>query len=137
MATTKVILSGPLFTGQASEAAADFTGSLANEIAQIGAAWIKIEAQGYDKSGRGGSGQAAGGVEGPVGSNGTYTIQGGIREGQYSWPWLEGTSRRNQTTGFPGYKTFRRTRLRMRKQVTPWAQAQLQQYLEEMGGSEE
>jgi hypothetical protein len=87
-------------------------------------------------TGRGGTGAAAAGVEGPTGGNGAYTISGGIREGKYSWPWLEGTSRRNQTTDFPGYKTFRRTRLRMRKQLKPYAESQLAAYIERMGGSE-
>lgn len=136
MATTKVILTGPLFDGQAAEAAKDFTDSLAHEVAEIGRDWIRIEAMGMDKSGRGGTGRAAAGVEGPAGGNGAYTILGGIRQGRYSWPWLEGTSKRNTTTSFPGYHTFRRTRLRMRKQVTPFAQARLEQYLAEMGGSE-
>ena len=136
MATTKVILSGPLFDGQASEAARDFTDSLAHEVAEIGRDWIRIEATGMDKSGRGGTGKAAGGVEGPIGSNGAYVIRGGIREGKYAWPWLEGDSKRNQSTGFKGYHTFRRTRLRMRKQVQPFAQARLEQYLLMMGGGE-
>lgn len=40
-------------------------------------------------------------------------------------PWLEGTSSRNRTTRFKGYKTFRRIRTRLRKQITPIAQANL------------
>jgi uncharacterized protein YodC (DUF2158 family) len=135
MATTKVILSGPLFTGEAAAAAQDFANSLAGEIAQIGATWIKVEAQGYDKSGRGGTGQAAEGVK-VAGQGGRWTISGGISKGSYAWPWLEGTSKRNQSTGFKGYHTFRRTRLRMRKQVTPWAQEQIEAYLLQMGGGE-
>jgi hypothetical protein len=135
MATTKVILSGPLFTGEAAAAAADFTDSLAGEIAEIGRDWIRLEASTMDKSGRGGTGQAAEGVE-LIPGNGRYVIRGGIREGSYSWPWLEGVSKRNESTGFAGYHTFRRTRLRMRKQVTPFAQARIEQYLLEMGGGE-
>ena len=136
MATTRVVLTGPLFSGHAAEAARAFADSLAHEVAEVGKTWIQVEAMGYDKSGRGGTGAAAEGVEGPTGGNGAYVIRGGIREGRYSWPWLEGDSKRNQSTGFKGYKTFRRTRLRMRKQVTPWAQAELEKYLLLMGGSE-
>ena len=135
MPTTNVVLTGPLFDGQAASAARDFADSLAHEIAEIGKTWIQVEAHGYDKSGRGGSGAAAAGVKGPTGSNGTYTISGGIAEGKYAWPWLEGTSRRNQSTGFKGYSTFKRTRQRMRTQVTPFAQSRFEQYLLEMGGS--
>jgi hypothetical protein len=44
-------------------------------------------------------------------------------------PWLEGTTSRNRTTRFKGYKTFRRIRLKLRKQVTPVAQRNLDRYL--------
>ena len=135
MAATKVIITGPLFDGRADAAARAFADSLAHEVAEIGRDWIRIEAMGMDKSGRGGTGAAAAGVEGPVGGNGAYAIRGGIRKGQYAWPWLEGVSKRNQSTKFGGYHTFRRTRLRMRKHVTPYAQARIEEYLLRMGGS--
>jgi|GEM_PF-1411273 len=134
MATTKVKISGPLFDGEAAQAADEFTAALAREIAEIGKTWIQIEAHGMDKSGRGGTGQAAEGVE-LVGQGRDWVIRGGIRAGKYSWPWLEGTSKRNQGNKFKGYKTFSRTRARMRKQVTPWAQEELDKFIVQMGGS--
>lgn len=136
MATTRIKISGPLFDGQAEQAAKEFTDSLAREVAEIGRDWIKIEAHGMDKSGRGGTGRAAGGVH-MAGSNGAYVISGGLSKGEYAWPWLEGDSKRNQSTGFKGYHTFRRTRQRMRRQVTPYAQQLLLKYLPQMGGGEE
>ena len=105
MATTKVIITGPLFTGEADKAAAEFSKALTREIAEIGQTWIKTEAHGFDKSGRGGSGAAAEGVQ-LTGAGTSYVISGGIREGEYSWPWLEGISQRNVSTKFKGYKTF-------------------------------
>ena len=134
MPTTKVILSGPLFDGAAASAAKDFTDSLAHEVAEIGRDWIKLDTQRMTKSGSD-TGAAAAGVE-MSGGNGAYTIIGGIAKGKYAWPWLEGTSKRNASTGFTGYKSFSRTTLRMRKQVSPFAQARLEQYLAQMGGSE-
>jgi hypothetical protein len=134
MATTRIKLSGPLFDGSAEEAAKDFTDSLAFEIAEIGRDWIKLDTQRMTKSGSD-TGAAAAGVE-LSGGNGQYIIRGGIRKGEYAWPWLEGTSRRNQSTGFKGYHSFRRTRARMRRQVTPWAQVELEKYLARMGGGE-
>jgi hypothetical protein len=134
MATTRIKLSGPLFDGQAEKAAKDFTDSLAGEIAEIGRDWIKLDTQRMTKSGSD-TGAAAAGVE-LAGGNGAYVIRGGIRKGQYAWPWLEGASRRNQSTGFKGYHSFRRTRLRMRKQVTPFAELRLEEYLARMGGGE-
>lgn len=134
MPTTKVILSGPIFDGQAAAAAADFADSLAGEIAQVGRDWIKLDTARMTKSGSD-TGAAAEGVK-LSGGNGAYLISGGIHKGSYAWPWLEGTSRRNESTGFKGYGSFRRTRLRMRKQVTPFAQQRLEQYLGQMGGGE-
>jgi len=134
MATTKVTLTGPLFDGEAARAAAEFTDSLTKEIAEIGQTWIKLDTQRMTKSGSD-TGAAAEGVK-LAGGGGQYVISGGIHEGKFAWPWLEGTSKRNQSTGFKGYGTFRRTRLRMRKQVTPFAQAKLKEYLAEMGGGE-
>ena len=134
MAKVKIVLKGPLFDGGASSAAKDFTDSLALEVAEIGRDWIKLDTQRMTKSGSD-TGQASAGVE-MSGGNGAYVIKGGIRAGKYAWPWLEGTSKRNQSTGFKGYKSFSRTTLRMRKQVSPFAQARLEQYLAQMGGSE-
>jgi hypothetical protein len=133
MATTKVVLSGPIFDGQAAAAAKDFADSLSHEVAQIGRDWIRLDTVRMNKSGRGDTGRAAGGVM-LGGGNGQWVISGGIHQGQFAWPWLEGTSKRNQSTGFKGYHTFRRTRLRMRKQVTPFAQQRLEEYLLRMGG---
>lgn len=132
MATTKVTMTGPLFDGTAPKAARAYTELLASEIAEIGTVWIKLDTGRMDKSGRS-TGAAAGGVQ-LNGSGMRFVISGGIRQGEYSWPWLEGTSRRNQSTGFKGYKTFRRTRLRMRKAIPPYARQLLRQFLAEMGG---
>jgi hypothetical protein len=133
MATTKIVLSGPLFTGEASAAARDFVDSVAHEVAEIGQDWIRLDTQRMVKSGSD-TGAAASGVQ-LTGSGGQYVIRGGLRKGEYAWPWLEGTSKRNQSTGFKGYGTFRRTRLRMRTQVRPFAQARLEEYLLRMGGT--
>jgi hypothetical protein len=132
MPTTRVKLEGPLFDGEAEKAAAEFTDALTKRVALWGQLTVKIEAHGFDKSGRN-TGAAADGVE-LVGQGRDWVIRGGIRQGEYSWPWLEGTSQRNTTTQFKGYKTFSRTRARMRKQVTPWAQEELTKFVAAMGG---
>jgi hypothetical protein len=132
MMATRIKIEGPLFTGEAEKAASDLTALLAREIALVGQNWIQTEAHGFDKSGRN-TGAAADGVE-LVGQGRDWIIRGGIRAGQYSWPWLEGTSQRNATTQFRGYKTFRRTRMRLRKQATDHAQGLLNEYVERMGG---
>ena len=62
MAKTRVVIEGPLFTGEADEAAREFLVTLTRELAEVGATWIKTEAHGFDKSGRN-TGAAADGVE--------------------------------------------------------------------------
>ena len=46
--------------------------------------------------------------------------------------WLEGTSRRNRSTRFKGYKIWRKTRQKMRKLATPVAQAIFDARISEM-----
>jgi len=132
MATTKITMTGPLFDGRAPRAAQAYTETLAAEIGAIGQTWIKLDTERMTKSGSN-TGAAAEGVM-LNGSGMTFTISGGIRKGEFDWPWLEGTSKRNQSTGFRGYKSFRRTRLRMRKAIPPYARQLLGKFIAEMGG---
>lgn len=48
-------------------------------------------------------------------------------------PWLEGESSRNATTRFKGYRTFRRARSWARKEVTPFVQSRINQFLSRIG----
>jgi len=49
-------------------------------------------------------------------------------------PWLEGTSERNTSTRFRGYRIFRLTRNWLRKNVGPLVEARFQQALDELRG---
>ena len=44
---------------------------------------------------------------------------GTVSKGEYSAPWLEGTSKRNESTRFKGYHTFRKVFLKLRVAATP------------------
>lgn len=55
---------------------------------------------------------------------------GNVRYGE----WLEGTSSRNQTTRFKGYRVFRQVRSWLRKQATPIAQGKIDQFVARMNG---
>src|SRR6266568_1058040 len=44
-------------------------------------------------------------------------------------PWLEGTSKRNNSTRFKGYHLWRRARLEARKQSIPITQAKLDEFI--------
>lgn len=137
MATSRIVVhaEGPLFDGEAQAAVTEWLDSAKQEIADIGATWIKIEAHGFNRSGRGGTGQAAQAVTvsryGPLND---VRIRGGMAAGQVWWPWLEGISPRNASTGFKGYKTFRKTRLRLRRIATPFAQQRLEEFIARLGG---
>lgn len=47
-------------------------------------------------------------------------------------PWLEGTSRRNHTTRFRGYRTFRLTTQRLKARAVGIAERRLPMYLERL-----
>jgi hypothetical protein len=103
-----VRVSGPLADGTASRELTDAAQAAAKELAETGRDWVRLAAEDMDRSGRGGTGGASGGVR-LSGSGGSYRVYGGIHQGEFSWPWLEGTSKRNKTTPFHGYHTFRKT----------------------------
>ena len=128
--------SGPLFDGAAERAVYEWLDEVKLEVGHIGADWIKIEALAFDKSGRGGTGRAAEAVTvTPFGAFNDVRIFGGMIAGEVWWPWLEGISRRNASTKFPGYHTFRRTRLRLRRYAPELAQKRLEEYITRMGGT--
>ena len=132
MATTRVRLEGPIFTGEAQKAAGELAAALAREAAELGQYMIKRDTERMTKSGSD-TGRAAEGVQ-LTGAGTSYRIFGGISEGRYSWPWLEGVSQRNTSTGFKGYRSFRRTRLRLRKQAPAALQPIIDEFTARMGG---
>jgi hypothetical protein len=133
--TVEMTREGPLFDGRASEAVKQWLDDTKQEVADIGADWIRLAALGMDKSGRGGTGRAAAAVE--VSKYGPFNdvrVFGGMVTGQVWWPWLEGVSTRNVGSKFKGYHVFRLTRLRLRRIVTPLAQQRLEEFIGRMGG---
>lgn len=127
--------SGPLFDGRADEAVKQWLDDTKMEVANIGADWIRLAALAMDKSGRGGTGHAAEAVHvSRFGAFNDVRIFGGMVKGEVWWPWLEGDSQRNIGSKFKGYHTFRLTRLRLRRYVTPIAQKRLEEFIGRMGG---
>lgn len=121
-----------MFDGRAEKDVDDYRANLAKHLAEIGQNWIQTIAQDMDKSGRGGTGRAAEGVQLRTSNLDTYYIWGEMTQGEVWWPWLEGVSKRNMSTRYKGYRTFRRTRGRLNKYALPYAQEQLAKYIEEM-----
>lgn len=130
---TSVVRYGPLFDGRAEAAVLEFERSVTREAAEIGRDWIRVAATGMDKSGRGSTGMAAHGVLlNPV--PGGWQIFGGMVTGKVWWPWLEGVSKRNQSSKFKGYHTFRSTAFKLRASMPAITEMKLAEFIGEMGG---
>lgn len=131
-------VSGPLFDGRADRAVYDLLDAIKKDVAETGRDWIKTDAEGMDKSGRGGTGRAAAHVGAVrVGAFNDWRIRGDSRQGETWWPWLEGTSKRNEKTRFKGYHTFRSNRNKLRRHWPEIARHLLPKYLPLMGGHAE
>jgi hypothetical protein len=130
---SRVKVSGPIFDGEAMNAVRMFQRDTINDLAEQGQRVIQERARAMNKSGRGGTGAAAGGVK-LTGGDEKRIISGGIEKGDFAWPWLEGKSKRNLSTGFKGYGTFKKTRLLIARELRPVAQRNLSRYLPMMGG---
>jgi hypothetical protein len=128
-----VDVSGPLSDGRAEGATERFVRKATTKLGETGRDWIRIEALGFDISGRGGTGRAAAGVllfERDYGA----LIFGEMKEGEVWWPWLEGVSERNRTTRFKGYHTFRRTRRKLEDNMMTIIRPELEELRAEIGG---
>lgn len=125
-------VSGPLADGDADRAAQEWAENTTQALADKG-----VELLGafpMDKSGR--SRGAFQGALRTVRVSPTQTRIPGPQEKGVVWsPWLEGTSKRNETTGFKGYGLFRKTRLQLQKMAPQIAQEQLDKVIGRMGGA--
>jgi hypothetical protein len=106
---------GPIIEGRGPEVLHEFMDRATLRLAETAADWIRTDANAMDRSGRGGTGRAAAGVtlksrtSNLVLGAGTQerVVWGEMISGQVWWPWLEGKSKRNRSTRFKGYHTFR------------------------------
>jgi hypothetical protein len=124
-------VSGPLENGDAEKAAEEWATSTTQALADKGVELLR--AFPMNKTGR-----AHGGFEGALKTvriSPTETRIPGPQDRGVAWsPWLEGTSKRNETTGFGGYGLFAKTRLQLQKMAPDIAQAELEKVLPRMGG---
>ena len=123
-------ISGPLGDGQADAALTDWATATAKAIGDEGVTMLR--AVPMNRSGR-----AHGAFQehlhavtkGPVATIAAPMITG------VTWgPWLEGTSKRNDSTGFKGYHLFRKTRLQLQKRAPEVGQRELDRIMPELGG---
>jgi hypothetical protein len=130
---TRVTVRGPVFDGEADEAARQWIEDFTGKLAAQGAAIVRDKAMKMNRSRRGGTGGAASTVSHR--SEGmSAVVEGQSHQGLVWWPWLEGTSKRNSTTRFRGYHAFRLAKNIMRKRAQKVAEDRLHEYLPRMGG---
>lgn len=124
-------VSGPVADGSADKAAQEWAENTTQALADQGVELLK--AFPMDKTGR-----SRGGFEGALKTarvSPTQTRIPGPQERGVTWsPWLEGTSKRNESTKFGGYKLFAKTRLQLQKLAPQIAQEELDKVIGQMGG---
>jgi len=121
---------GPIFDGRADALLNQWAHDTADELGKLGEA--KLRAFPMDKSGR-----ASGGFQANIHAitDGPEShIRGPMIRGVTWSPWLEGTSSRNQPTGFGGYRLFRKTRLDLQKAAAGVGEKHAGRLIAEMGG---
>jgi hypothetical protein len=123
---------GPLENGDAEKAAEEWATNTTQVLADKGVELLGSFAM--DKTGRG-----RGGFKGALKVTRVSPTEAripGPQEKGVAWsPWLEGTTKRNDTTHFRGYGLFAKTRLQLQKMAPDIAQEELQKVLPRMGGS--
>ena len=123
-----VSTSGPLFGNLAQDIVRDWLDAAKREVADMGVR--ELDAIVMDKTGRG-TGHYQSMITTRVIRYNDVLITDPVIYG----PWLEGISKRNESTGFRGYHLWRRTRLRLRRTYKDVAQKKLEEYyLRRMGG---
>jgi len=126
----EVIVSGPLFDGRADAAVTAWLDDTKKDLASTAADMLR--AFPMDKTGR-----ARGGFQSNINavSRGPDQVITGPTIRGVAWtPWLEGTSQRNNSTRFKGYRLFRQTAAELSLHVKPVAEEKLPPYIEAMGG---
>ena len=121
---------GPLFDGTASHVLEEYTRDVRQAIADRGVELLR--AFPMNKTGR-----AHGGFQAnlkTVDRGSAVAIPAPMIRGVVWGPWLEGVSKRNESTKFKGYHLFRKTRLQLDREARDIAEKKLQEYLPRLGG---
>ena len=130
MASRIVIVRGPLWDGEADRAVDEWLKKTRLELADRSVELLR--AFPMNKTGR-----ARGGFQANlhrVTRGEAEVVPGPTIRGVVWTPWLEGTSKRNDSTRFKGYHLFRKIRLRVAREARKTAQDELHRYIGRMGG---
>jgi hypothetical protein len=129
--SAKVDVSGALASGAAGKALADWEQRTSQALADE--AVKELGSFPMDKTGRA-TGAFREHLHPTRENRSEVTVVGPTVKGVVWSPWLEGTSKRNQSTGFPGYHVFRKTRLELGKRAEEIGQRELDAVMREIGG---
>lgn len=121
-------VSGPLADGTAHQAVRDWLDATKQDVADQ--AVTRLRAVTMDRTGR-----ATGHYQKMIRTTLLNYKDVLVDDPVIYGPWLEGTSKRNESTRFKGYRLWRRTRLQVKREAPKIAQAKLPEYIERMGGT--
>lgn len=128
--TANVECGGPIFDGAADHLLDQWAHDTADELGRMGERELREFPM--DKTGRSDGGFADNVhavTDGPV-----SRIKGPMITGVTWAPWLEGTSKRNSSTGFGGYHLFRKTRLDLQRAAADVGERNAERIIAGMGG---
>lgn len=121
----EVRTSGPIFDGTAARVISAYCDDSERAIADQGVTMVRAALNGVLRHP---TGYYESQIQTDRLAGDSVVTDGGVVYG----PWLEGTSRRNQTTRFKGYRTFRLTKQRLQARAGEIAEHQLRPYLGRM-----
>ena len=128
--TADIQVQGPLADGRAEDAMKKWAERTAKALGDEGVE--RLRAFPMNKTGR-----AHGGFQANlhvIASGPVARIPAPMIRGVVWGPWLEGTSKRNDSTRFKGYHLFRKTRLELQKRAPEVGQRELDRIMPELGG---
>lgn len=125
-------VAGPLADGGAARAAQQWSERTSQALGEQGV--LLLRAFPMDKSGR--SRGAFRESLAVVRRSPSEVRVPGVQERGTVWaPWLEGVSKRNESTGFKGYRMFRKTRAELQKRAPEIGQRELGRLMTGIGGA--
>lgn len=123
-----VHVSGPLADGSAHQAVTDWLAKTRSDVAGEGLAQLRAVVM--DKTGRA-TGHYQAELQATTLASGDILLHDPVVYG----PWLEGTSERNRSTRFKGYRLWRKTRERLQERAPQVAEENLRLFIGRMGGT--
>lgn len=129
--TAQCQITGPLGDGRAAKVPAKWQEAVTRTLGEL--AVELLAAFPMNKTGR-----ARGGFQANLHtvrkSVSQVNVPGPMISGVTWAPWLEGSSKRNSSTRFRGYRLFRRTRAEIDRRATQAGQDELDKLMPELGG---